>query len=153
MSKLVKLAKEAGPGGVWSGLGTRIVMTAALVGGQFLIYGESAMMAMLAVIDSVVQVSDAPEIVPRRSNQDGAGSSAWCNDHKEGRLRAAWSCVSVCSCAMSGIAAEPRSNRNRNRNRNCIATEFCHESEWCRRFSRALSSPSVRPPRTQSHEH
>lgn len=63
MSKLIKLAKEAGPGGVWSGLGTRIVMTAALVGGQFLIYGESAMMAMLAVIESVVQVSDALEIV------------------------------------------------------------------------------------------
>lgn len=50
MSKLVKLAKEAGPGGVWSGLGTRIVMTAALVGGQFLIYGESSMMTMMLLL-------------------------------------------------------------------------------------------------------
>lgn len=40
MSKLVKLAKEAGPMGVWSGIGTRILMTAFLVGGQFLIYGQ-----------------------------------------------------------------------------------------------------------------
>lgn len=40
MSKLITLAKEAGPTGVWAGLGTRIAMTAALVGGQFLVYGQ-----------------------------------------------------------------------------------------------------------------
>lgn len=40
MSKLVTLAKETGPVGIWAGLGTRIAMTAFLVGGQFLIYGQ-----------------------------------------------------------------------------------------------------------------
>lgn len=40
MSRLITLAKEAGLTGVWAGLGTRILMTAALVGGQFLIYGQ-----------------------------------------------------------------------------------------------------------------
>lgn len=40
MSKLIVLAKETGPVGIWAGLGTRIAMTAFLVGGQFLIYGQ-----------------------------------------------------------------------------------------------------------------
>ncbi|PWN22143.1 mitochondrial carrier [Microstroma glucosiphilum] len=40
MSKLITLAKETGPVGIWAGLGTRIAMTAFLVGGQFLIYGQ-----------------------------------------------------------------------------------------------------------------
>ncbi|CAO1638071.1 unnamed protein product [Parajaminaea phylloscopi] len=42
MSKLITLAKEAGPTGVWAGLGTRILMTAALVGGQFVIFKQAA---------------------------------------------------------------------------------------------------------------
>ena len=42
MSKLIVLAKETGPVGIWAGLGTRILMTAFLVSGQFLIYGQLA---------------------------------------------------------------------------------------------------------------
>ncbi|KAN0063558.1 mitochondrial phosphate carrier protein [Thecaphora frezii] len=42
MSKLVTLAKETGPIGIWAGLGTRILMTAVLVSGQFVIYGQLA---------------------------------------------------------------------------------------------------------------
>jgi len=38
-SKLIRLAKEAGPVGIWSGLGPRIVMTAFLVSGQFGLFG------------------------------------------------------------------------------------------------------------------
>lgn len=40
MSKLVVLAKETGFTGLWSGLGTRVLMTAFLVAGQFLVYGQ-----------------------------------------------------------------------------------------------------------------
>lgn len=40
MTKLLRLAKETGPIGIWAGLGTRIVMTAFLVSGQFLIYAQ-----------------------------------------------------------------------------------------------------------------
>ncbi|EPQ26252.1 uncharacterized protein PFL1_06187 [Pseudozyma flocculosa PF-1] len=42
MSKLIVLAKETGPVGIWAGLGTRILMTAVLVSGQFVIYGQLA---------------------------------------------------------------------------------------------------------------
>jgi len=38
VTKLVQLAKEAGPVGLFSGLGPRIVMTAGLVSGQFFLY-------------------------------------------------------------------------------------------------------------------
>jgi len=38
ISKLVQLSKEAGPVGLFSGLGPRIVMTAGLVSGQFFLY-------------------------------------------------------------------------------------------------------------------
>ncbi|BGP46808.1 mitochondrial phosphate carrier protein [Rhodotorula kratochvilovae] len=37
--KLVRLAKEAGPIGLFAGLGPRIIMTAGLVSSQFLMYG------------------------------------------------------------------------------------------------------------------
>jgi len=37
-SKLIRLAKEAGPSGLFVGLGPRIVMTAGLVSGQFVLY-------------------------------------------------------------------------------------------------------------------
>jgi len=37
--RLVALARQAGPVGIWAGLGPRMVMTAGLVAGQFLIYG------------------------------------------------------------------------------------------------------------------
>jgi solute carrier family 25 phosphate transporter 3 len=37
-AKLVVLAKEAGPVGLFAGLGPRIVMTVGLVSGQFLLY-------------------------------------------------------------------------------------------------------------------
>jgi len=37
--RLITLAKQAGPVGIWAGLGPRMVMTAGLVAGQFLIYG------------------------------------------------------------------------------------------------------------------
>ena len=37
--RLVTLARQAGPVGIWAGLGPRMVMTAGLVAGQFLIYG------------------------------------------------------------------------------------------------------------------
>jgi hypothetical protein len=37
--RLVVLARQAGPVGIWAGLGPRMVMTAGLVAGQFLIYG------------------------------------------------------------------------------------------------------------------
>lgn len=39
MHRLGVLAKEAGVRGLFAGLGPRIVMTAGLVSGQFLIYG------------------------------------------------------------------------------------------------------------------
>jgi len=38
--RLVTLAKEAGFRGLFAGLGPRMIMTAALVSGQFLIYGN-----------------------------------------------------------------------------------------------------------------
>lgn len=41
MKKLVVLAKETGPIGIWAGLSTRILMTAILVSGQFLIYEQT----------------------------------------------------------------------------------------------------------------
>jgi len=37
--RLVTLAREAGPIGIFAGLGPRMVMTAGLVAGQFLMYG------------------------------------------------------------------------------------------------------------------
>ncbi|KAF8578061.1 mitochondrial carrier [Ramaria rubella] len=37
--RLVTLARQAGPVGIWAGLGPRMIMTAGLVAGQFLIYG------------------------------------------------------------------------------------------------------------------
>ncbi|KIJ54566.1 hypothetical protein M422DRAFT_152488 [Sphaerobolus stellatus SS14] len=37
--RLITLAREAGPVGIWAGLGPRMLMTAGLVAGQFLIYG------------------------------------------------------------------------------------------------------------------
>ncbi|KAF8506303.1 mitochondrial carrier [Gautieria morchelliformis] len=37
--RLVVLARQAGPVGIWAGLGPRMIMTAGLVAGQFLIYG------------------------------------------------------------------------------------------------------------------
>ncbi|WFD18386.1 hypothetical protein MCAP1_000588 [Malassezia caprae] len=41
IKKLWVLAKEAGPSGIWAGLPTRILMTAILVSGQFLIYEQT----------------------------------------------------------------------------------------------------------------
>jgi len=40
MSRLVTLAKDLGPGGLFLGLGPRIVMVATLTAGQFAIYGD-----------------------------------------------------------------------------------------------------------------
>jgi solute carrier family 25 (mitochondrial phosphate transporter), member 3 len=37
--RLIVLAREAGVRGLFAGLGPRVVMTAGLVSGQFLIYG------------------------------------------------------------------------------------------------------------------
>ena len=39
-TRLIALAKEAGFRGLFAGLGPRMVMTAGLVAGQFLIYDE-----------------------------------------------------------------------------------------------------------------
>ncbi|WFD21493.1 hypothetical protein MEQU1_000145 [Malassezia equina] len=41
LKKLMVLAQEAGPFGLWVGLPTRILMTAILVSGQFLIYEQT----------------------------------------------------------------------------------------------------------------
>lgn len=41
LQKLMVLAQEAGPFGLWAGLPTRILMTAILVSGQFLIYEQT----------------------------------------------------------------------------------------------------------------
>lgn len=38
-SRLIALGKEAGFRGLFAGLGPRMIMTAGLVSGQFLIYG------------------------------------------------------------------------------------------------------------------
>lgn len=38
--RLVTLSKEIGFVGIWAGLGPRMIMTAGLVAGQFLIYGS-----------------------------------------------------------------------------------------------------------------
>lgn len=38
--RLMTLAKEAGFRGLFAGLGPRMIMTAGLVSGQFLLYGE-----------------------------------------------------------------------------------------------------------------
>ena len=43
LRRLGVLAYEAGPFGVWAGLGTRMFMTAILVSGQFLIYEQTKM--------------------------------------------------------------------------------------------------------------
>lgn len=40
LKRLAVLAREAGPVGIWAGLGTRVLMTAVLVSGQFLIYDQ-----------------------------------------------------------------------------------------------------------------
>lgn len=40
VTRLVTLAREAGFRGLFAGLGPRMIMTAGLVSGQFLIYGE-----------------------------------------------------------------------------------------------------------------
>ncbi|KAL0481777.1 mitochondrial phosphate carrier protein [Acrasis kona] len=40
MNKLIVLAKEAGPKGIWAGLGPRILMTSFLVAGQFVVYAQ-----------------------------------------------------------------------------------------------------------------
>ncbi|KIS72033.1 uncharacterized protein UMAG_00455 [Mycosarcoma maydis] len=40
MTKLIRLAGETGPVGIWAGLGTRVLMTAFLVSGQFLLYAQ-----------------------------------------------------------------------------------------------------------------
>ncbi|CAD6971831.1 hypothetical protein A4X06_0g6430 [Tilletia controversa] len=40
VSRLVKLAQETGPVRIWAGLGPRILMTAGLVSGQFLLYAQ-----------------------------------------------------------------------------------------------------------------
>ncbi|KAK0554456.1 mitochondrial phosphate carrier protein [Tilletia horrida] len=40
VSRLVKLAQETGPIRIWAGLGPRILMTAGLVSGQFLLYAQ-----------------------------------------------------------------------------------------------------------------
>ncbi|GJJ06855.1 hypothetical protein Clacol_001051 [Clathrus columnatus] len=37
--RLVTLSKQIGPVGIWAGLGPRMIMTAGLVAGQFIIYG------------------------------------------------------------------------------------------------------------------
>ncbi|WFC98085.1 hypothetical protein MYAM1_000807 [Malassezia yamatoensis] len=41
MTKLMRAAGQTGFAGLWAGLGTRILMTAALVSGQFLIYAQA----------------------------------------------------------------------------------------------------------------
>ncbi|CEH19516.1 mitochondrial carrier [Ceraceosorus bombacis] len=40
MSKLIVLAKETGPVGIWAGLGTRMLMTGFLIAGQFALYAQ-----------------------------------------------------------------------------------------------------------------
>ena len=40
VTRLITLAREAGFRGLFAGLGPRMVMTAGLVAGQFLLYGE-----------------------------------------------------------------------------------------------------------------
>ncbi|KAL9935715.1 hypothetical protein V8E36_005292 [Tilletia maclaganii] len=40
VSRLVNLARETGPVRIWAGLGPRILMTAGLVSGQFLLYAQ-----------------------------------------------------------------------------------------------------------------
>lgn len=40
LSRIGTLAKEAGPVGLFKGLGPRIIMTAGLVSGQFLLYAK-----------------------------------------------------------------------------------------------------------------
>lgn len=38
-SRLIVLAREAGPAGLFAGLGPRMIMTAGLVSSQFIMYG------------------------------------------------------------------------------------------------------------------
>lgn len=40
MTKLFRLARETGPVGIWAGLGTRMLMTAFLVSGQFILFEQ-----------------------------------------------------------------------------------------------------------------
>ncbi|SNX81780.1 related to MIR1 - Phosphate transporter of the mitochondrial carrier (MCF) family [Melanopsichium pennsylvanicum] len=40
MTKLIRLARETGPIGIWAGLGTRMLMTAFLVSGQFCLFEQ-----------------------------------------------------------------------------------------------------------------
>lgn len=51
MSRLMSMAKELGPGGLFLGLGPRIVMVATLTAGQFAIYGD--IKRMLGATNSV----------------------------------------------------------------------------------------------------
>lgn len=50
--RLVTLARQAGPVGIWAGLGPRMIMTAGLVSGQFLIYGAIKEGAVFILVSS-----------------------------------------------------------------------------------------------------
>jgi hypothetical protein len=69
--RLVTLARQAGPVGIWAGLGPRMVMTAGLVAGQFLIYGaiKEGMSSIILILPAFAAVVLIPF---------GLAISAWC---------------------------------------------------------------------------
>lgn len=73
MYRLGVLAKEAGLRGLFAGLGPRIVMTAGLVSGQFLIYGAIKDGEYPFVVRDFFERSADVSFGAR----DSAGSSSW----------------------------------------------------------------------------
>lgn len=70
MYRLTTLAKEAGFRGLFAGLGPRIVMTAGLVSGQFLVYGaiKDALGAPPGIGTSYPSYPPSPSSVVSRCN-------------------------------------------------------------------------------------
>lgn len=69
-SRLIKIAKELGLRGSYSGIGARLFMVGTLTAGQFAIYGKSP-----------TTLSKPPRSTNvRRRHQEGAGCHRWCRD-------------------------------------------------------------------------
>jgi hypothetical protein len=75
-SRLISLAREAGPAGLFAGLGPRMIMTAGLVSSQFIMYGyiKSALGARPGIEVSCVWDPRACRSLISQDPQGGAGA-------------------------------------------------------------------------------
>jgi hypothetical protein len=79
-SRLIKIAKELGLRGSYSGIGARLFMVGTLTAGQFAIYGKSP----------TVPTTSAPALMTSRRYQEGTWCYRWCRDLQDqlnGRVR------------------------------------------------------------------